>query len=239
MESEEVTIDHFYRGKVTILQGSRGYRFSVDAPILADFLPYKPEEKALEIGSGCGVISLLALYKKKYAAIYGIEIQERLARLSEINGQKNGFAERFKVIHGDFKERCRDFAGIKEIFCNPPFQKIGTGRLSPDQEIRDAKFETRLNLEDLLTGCAVVLGKEGSVYLIFPYARCQELLTLAERIGLYAAKKRLVFASRDGKPDRFLVQLTNHKVATIDMEPLIIFKEKGVYGGEIEKIFSG
>ncbi len=241
MESEDITVDHFYKGEVTILQGRRGYRFAVDSPILADFLPGKPDSKALEIGTGAGIISMLALYKKKFSFIYGLEIQEKLSRLAEINAQKNGFSVRFKVINGDFNENYLDFAGITEVFSNPPFQKLDSGRLSADAEIRDARFETRLNLKDLLTKCRAILAEKGNLYLIYPYSRFVELTDLARGIGLNAARIRFIFPFKDEKPDRFLVQLTtyNYEISTINMEPLIIFKEKGRYTDEMENIFSG
>lgn len=69
----DITKDYFYKKKVIILQRKKGFRFSVDAPLLAHFLPSHPSEEALEIGSGCGIISMLALYKRKFAKIYGLE----------------------------------------------------------------------------------------------------------------------------------------------------------------------
>ncbi|MEI6614720.1 MAG: hypothetical protein WCL37_07465, partial [Chrysiogenales bacterium] len=94
------TTDAFYHGKVVIKQLKRGYRFAVDSPILADFLPHS-HAPALEIGCGVGVVSLLALHLKKFPAITGVEIQEPLYRLAVDNAQANGMTEKFLVIQGD------------------------------------------------------------------------------------------------------------------------------------------
>ena len=56
-------------------------------------------------------MSLLALYKKKFSFIYGLEIQRNLSELAELNAEKNGFSENFQVISGDFNEICADFSG--------------------------------------------------------------------------------------------------------------------------------
>lgn len=266
-EPEETTKDTFYNGKVVVFQNKKGYRFSVDAPILADFLPFEPARKALEIGTGSGIISLLALHKNKFSFIYGMEIQESLGRLAEINGERNGFSDRFKVIIADFKKTAsppynkgrgkrkkyrhesfqgindkhmgKDFSGIKHIFSNPPFLQTDIGRLSPNKEIRDAKFETELNLGELLTTSFFTLDKRGSLYLILPYSRFAELECFARNIGYFIFRTRLIFSFKDGKPERFLVQLTNHKVSPVNLEPLVIFKEKGLYTEEMENIFAG
>lgn len=238
-KTDEETQDFFYKKKICILQKRKGYRFSVDSPILADFLPEKPGERALEIGTGCGIISLLALFRNKLSFVYGLELQKSLRRLAEINAEKNGFSERFKIIEGDFNVSYKNFQEIPLIFSNPPFLKVDSGRLSPYPEVRLAKTESRLKLKDLLKKSFVILGKKASVFLIFPYARLAELLEIAEAIGFSIAKIREVFSFKDRNPDRFLIQLTNFKVSSQQMKPLIIFNDEGNYTKEMNKIVSG
>ncbi|MDQ1350785.1 MAG: tRNA1Val (adenine37-N6)-methyltransferase, partial [Acidobacteriota bacterium] len=203
-----ITQDYFFKKKVIIFQNKKGYRFSVDAPILADFLPSLPGEEALEIGTGSGIISLLALYKNKFAKITGVEIQESLFQLALLNAEKNKFSQRFQPVYGDFNRNYRDFTGVKTIFANPPFLETGKGRLSPTEEIRDAKMETRLTLNDLLIKSRAILHESGSVYLILPYYRYNDLITRSRKTGFFPRLIREVFSFKDGKPERFLVQLT-------------------------------
>ena len=235
----EVTQDYFYKKKVTILQHKKGYRFSVDAPILADFLPFCPTGEALEIGTGCGIISMLALYKKKFLKIHGLEIQDSLIRLAEMNGRENGFSRQFQAVQGDFNEIYRDFTGIEHIFSNPPFFETNRGRLSPNQEIRDAKTETRLSLRQLLEKSYAILAGKGSLYLVLPFSRFRETMAAAKAVGYFICRLRQVFSFKDGKPERFLVQLTNYDVSPVKLQPLIIFKEQGVYTDEMDRILTG
>ena len=95
MNESLTTSDTFYHGKVVIKQLKKGYRFAVDSPILADFLPVSAAP-ALEIGCGVGVVSLLALHLKKFPAITGVEIQEPLFRLAVDNAAANGMS--WKVL---------------------------------------------------------------------------------------------------------------------------------------------
>jgi tRNA1(Val) A37 N6-methylase TrmN6 len=112
MDELLTTSDTFYHGKVLIQQLKKGYRFAVDSPILADFLP-SADTPALEIGCGVGVVSLLALYRDKFPAITGVEIQESLYRLAMSNALANGMGERFQVVPGDFIEVCARFENIQ------------------------------------------------------------------------------------------------------------------------------
>jgi tRNA1Val (adenine37-N6)-methyltransferase len=238
-ESSDITKNYFYKGKVIVFQGKKGYRFSVDAPILADFLPAFPTEKALEIGMGVGIVSLLALFKKKFSYIYGVEIQRSLSQLAELNVEKNGFLENTRIITGDFNEIYRDFSGIRHIFSNPPFLQTNRGRLSPNPEIRDAKTETKLTIRQLLVKSYFILGTRGNLYLILPYSRYREIRKMARQIGYFVSRQQEVFSFSHGKPERFLIQLTTYDVSPVTLPPLIIFKEKGVYTDEMDKILTG
>jgi tRNA1(Val) A37 N6-methylase TrmN6 len=235
----EVTKDYFYKRKVIVYQRKNGYRFSVDAPILADFLPSLPTQEALEVGTGVGIVALLALYKKKFSRIYGLEIQPGLSELAAINAGENGFSQNFPVRTGDFNEIYRDFSGIQHIFSNPPYFETHRGRLSPNLEIRDAKTETKLTLPQLLTHSYSILGKKGGLYLVLPHSRYKQLMDVTAGIGYYVSRLRLIFSFKDGKPERFLIQLTNYNVSPVELPPLIIFKEKGAYTAEMDKILTG
>ncbi len=239
LDDPDITQDYFYKGKVYVCQAKNGYRFSVDAPILADFLPFAPDQEALEVGTGCGIIALLALFREKFSTVHGMEVQHSLARLAEINAGKNNFPGKLQVIQGDFNHRCREFQGIRHIFSNPPYFETLHGRLSPNPQIRDARSETRLTLSQLLTRSFSILGKKGNLYLVLPYARYGQIMEIAEKTGCSMAKMRKVFSFKDGKPGRFLVQLSNYDVSPEIVPPLIIFKKKGVYTDEMDSILTG
>ncbi|MCP4157933.1 MAG: methyltransferase [bacterium] len=241
LDQKDISQDYFFKKKVLVTQRKKGYRFSVDAPLLADFLPTIPNGTALEIGTGCGIISMLALFKRKFVKIYAVEIQDSLARLADINGEKNGFSQQFQVINGDFNDLYEDFRNVKidTIFSNPPYFPINRGRLSPNPEIRDAKAETKLNLSQLLKKSRSLMGGKRSLCLILPFDRHNELLRLANDYNLFVQNIRKIFSFKDGKPERFLVQLTNYSVSPNEMKPLIIFQEKGIYSDEMDKILTG
>ncbi len=232
------TTDTFYHGKVIIKQLKKGYRFAVDSPILAAYLP-RSTRPALEVGCGVGVVSLLALQQKKFPAITGIEIQEALFRLAVENAAANGMAARFQVIHGDFTRIHAGIADVQTIFCNPPFFKTSQGHVSPDPTIRLARFEIAIDLPGLLRGCAAALAQRGKLFLIFPYARQEELLAVSLAHGLHPARLRSVQPFAAAPPDRFLAQLQKQQASCRHEEPLVLFRGKGVYTTEMAALLAG
>ncbi len=238
ISEEDLSLDYFYKKKVIVYQERKGYRFSVDSPILADFLD-KSEEHGLEIGTGSGIVSLLALHKNKLKKIIGIEIQKKLYEIAVLNSKKNGFEKRFEIINQDFNETYNDFKGIKYVFSNPPFLKTNSGRLSVNEEVRIAKFEIKLNLEQLMFNVFKVLADKGNFYMILPFERYDEVFKLILRFGYFVSKIRFVYSYKGGIAERFLIKLTNNKVRVNELPPLIIFKDKGVYSDEMNKILTG
>ncbi len=237
-DRERISLDYFYKNRVKIFQHRKGYRFSVDSPILADFITAS-DKNALEIGSGSGVISLLLLYLKKFSFITGIEIQKDLCKLIKMSITENSLHSQFKVVYGDFIKIFSDYRGIMNIFSNPPYLKTGKGHLSSNEEVRRGKFEIDIDLENLLEKSSSILGEKGNIFLVFPFDRYEELNSIAGMHGLYPVKLRKVLSFADGKPERFLIQLTNYKSDLEEVPPLIIYHSVGVYSDEMELILAG
>ena len=66
-----------------ILQDDDLYSFTSDAVILANFVRLKPNETAVEIGGGSGVISILLSAKNSFKKIKIFEIQEKMQKICE------------------------------------------------------------------------------------------------------------------------------------------------------------
>lgn len=241
---EQLTKDYFYNEKIIVNQGEKGFRFSVDAPILADFLPVMPYKRAVEIGCGSGIISLLALYKNKFKDITCFEIQDRLSRIAELNAEENNFTKRMKIINEDFL-KYEDFVNLRNedkfdlVFSNPPFYPVNIGRISKNVETATAKFELKITLSKLVERVSYIVKPKSSFFLILPFERFRELKDLIKKFGYSIIKKRDVLSFKGGKPERFLIQLQtdgNYQNPYLEEEPLIIFKQKGIYSDEMASV---
>lgn len=73
IKKDNETLDAFYHGKIRIIQKSLGYRFSIEAPLLADFIKTYPEDELIELGTANGIISLLVSIKP-FKSLLALEI---------------------------------------------------------------------------------------------------------------------------------------------------------------------
>ena len=231
------TLDTFYHGRIRVLQNKKGYRFSVDAPLLADFIRTRAADEALELGTGSGVISLL-LSVKPFRRIVALEIQEGLADLARRNVEINGLGDRVEVVQADLRiyDPGRRF---DLIFSNPPYIREATGFLSRSEEKSAAKHELHGDIGDFLEKTAIWLEPEGRACFIYPEKRRVDFARAADRHGFRILRFRQVLPRAPAPANLFLAELGFAAVEPEVMPPLILFAPDGKYTDEAEAIFSG
>lgn len=89
---------------VHIYQHKNGYRFSVDALLLAEFVTMPRVRRIADFCAGSGVIGLLLARRYPAASLNLVELQRSLAKLARKNVDLNEMAGRVTVVHGDLKD---------------------------------------------------------------------------------------------------------------------------------------
>ena len=178
--SSDETLDTFFNGSLHILQKRRGYRFSIDAVLLSQFIKIKKNETAIDLGTGCGILPLLLSQTTKARSFVGIEIQKGLAELAQKNIVLNHLQHRISILHQDFRKLKQSFppGSFDVVFSNPPYRKFQTGRINPVLEKALARHEIKGKLEDLISMATYLLPAKGRCYLIYPASRGIDLLVV-------------------------------------------------------------
>ncbi|HSH13650.1 MAG TPA: hypothetical protein VLA15_07870, partial [Desulfurivibrionaceae bacterium] len=63
VSARELTNDTLFAGRLNCRQHRGGYRFSVDAVLLAHFFAPRSDESLIDLGCGCGIIPLILAYR--------------------------------------------------------------------------------------------------------------------------------------------------------------------------------
>ncbi len=92
--------------QLALHQPQYGYRFSLDAFILADFVTpsFLPPQPILDLGTGCGVVALLLARRLPRARLVGIELQAELVALAQQNVVNNDLGNRIDVVRADVRD---------------------------------------------------------------------------------------------------------------------------------------
>jgi tRNA1Val (adenine37-N6)-methyltransferase len=191
LEGEQ--IDVVLGGQLRIIQSSHGYRFSIDALLLADFVSITPGDAVVDLGAGCGIISLLLAKKGQAGSIVGLELQEELASQAKRNAVLNELEERIAIIRGDLKvlslaPRCADV-----VVCNPPYRAGRSGRINPDPCKAIARHEIAMSLLDILAAAKTILRSGGKLAFIYPANRLTEVFSRMRSQDLEPKRLQVIY----------------------------------------------
>jgi tRNA1Val (adenine37-N6)-methyltransferase len=230
----------FLNGRLTVRQPQDGYRFSIDAALLADFVACKDGQTILDLGTGCGIIPLILAARHPGVHVIGVEIQASLASLAASNVRANHLEERIRILNHDIKNLTAQQVPerIHQVVCNPPYRRLHSGRINPHQEKAGARHEIFACLADFVAASARVLQVSGRLSCIYPAARLVDLVDHMRQAGVEPKKMRTVH-SRAGEGAR-LVLLTGVKGGRPGLDvavPLVIYQDDGAYTPAVERAF--
>lgn len=190
------SIDGFMHGRLRVIQSRCGYRFSIDAVLLSEFVTTRSGDRVVDLGTGCGIIPLLLLLQRPLSHVLGLEIQPELARQAARNGVLNGFGGRMGVVLADIRNMPLPPLSADVVVCNPPYRRAATGRVNPDPQRAIARHEILMVLDDILSGSKRILKPGGRLAMIYPSERAVEVLAKMRTHGL--EPKRVRFIHPDG-----------------------------------------
>ena len=187
------TVDTFLNGRLRIIQSQKGYRFSVDALLLADFVILGDEDIVVDLGAGCGIISLFLAVQKEPGFIVGLELQDELVSQARRNIALNELKEKVAIIQGDLRHPplAPGFADV--AVCNPPYRTAQSGRINPDVGKAIARHEIAVSLDAILAASKALLKRKGRLALVYPANRMAEIFTKMRRARLEPKRLQLVF----------------------------------------------
>ena len=235
-------LDDLQRSGLVIIQNPAGFRFSMDAVLLAEFATVRPRDRAIDLGTGTGVIPLLVWARRQPAEIVGIEILEEMADMAKRSVQINGLSDRIKIVHGDLRDAV-DLFGVGSfdvVLSNPPYIKVDEGTLSPEGHLTVAKHEVSCTMEDVVNVAAGLVKPRGRVAMVHRASRLADLLSSMREANLEPKRLRLVQARLDAPPMMVLVEAVKDVKAGLQVMPtLMLYGEDGQYSEETKQIYFG
>jgi tRNA1Val (adenine37-N6)-methyltransferase len=203
LPSSDETLDTFFNGK---LQKEKGYRFSLDAVLLSQFIQIRKNERVIDLGTGCGILPLVLSQTTKAHSFVGIEIQKGLAECAKKNVVLNQLEDRISILKEDFRKLKEVFppGSFDVVLSNPPYRKYRTGRINPSMEKAIARHEIKGTLEGLISIASYLLPPKGRCYLIFPALRTVDLL-VSLRNGKLEPKRLQFVHPRSGEEAKFIL----------------------------------
>ena len=238
MENER--LDDLQRNGLKIIQKTDGFCFGMDAVLLSGFASVKPGERALDLGTGTGIIPLLLSAKTKGDHFTGLEIQTEIMKMAQRSVALNGLEKKIDIIQGDIKEASRIFgaASFDVVTSNPPYMNDAHGLKNPGDVKAISRHEVLCTLEDVVREGTKALKPGGRFYMVHRPHRLAEIITVMRQYKLEPKRMKFVHPFADKDANMVLIEAVRGGGAWLKLEPqVIVYKEPGVYTDEIYEIY--
>ena len=197
--------------KFSVRHDRSSMRVGTDAVLLGawadvQLLESREHAQILDIGCGCGVISLMAAQRCPHAQVLGIDIDEPSIEEATQNAHQSPFAHRVRFCLSDVRHLAMESAvgRFDLILCNPPYYTEDT--LPPDQRRSMARNALHLSFEALVDSVCRLMSEHGTFALIIPMQERDNFVGEALSKGLHIRRECHVQTVSRKTPKRVLLE---------------------------------
>ena len=206
---------------------SSDHTFGTDAVLLSDFAKIKARDKALDMGTGCGIIPFLWLRNEKINNVSCLDIQKNAYEQVCHSIELNGVQSRIKAYNCDLR-KINEVFGAEQfslVTMNPPYKPVGTGIESLGESARIARHEVCCNIEDACKAASYLLKYAGRFCMCHRPERLVDTLELMRKYKIEPKRLRFVQDKTGEQPFLFLVQGQKGAKPFLRVEPQLINKK--------------
>lgn len=193
-------------------------KVGTDGVLLGAWAELEEATSILDIGTGTGLLSLMAAQRNAQARIDALEIEPAACREAAHNIQISPWAERIRL----YPQALQAFfpaIGYDCILCNPPFFVDSTP--APDCGRSLARHADTLPHSELIVHADRLLTPHGKLQVILPVEEARQFITYAGRYHLFPRKITRVHPNPGKAPKRLLLQLTRQSLPPVETDLVI------------------
>ena len=237
---EDERLDDLQIKGYKIIQHPDKFCFGMDAVLLSEFATVNEGEKALDLGTGTGILPILLEAKNAGEHYTGLEIQPESAEMARRSVLYNDLQDRIDIIEGDIKEASKIFgkASMEVVTSNPPYMTNHHGLKNPNDAKAIARHELLCSLDDVVRESAAVLKPKGRCYFVHRPSRLVEIFEAMRKYRIEPKRMRLVYPYVNKEPNMVLIEGVRGGRPQLTVEsPLIVYDAPGKYTDEILEIY--
>ncbi len=226
--------------KIKIYQKKDGLTFGTDAYLLYAYMKTRKSAVGADLGSGTGVISLLAASKGKLSHIHAIEIQKDFCDIIDKNTELNTLCDKITTHNCDVRNIPDTLTeAFDVVFTNPPYMKADSGLSNKAESKNIARHEENGTIYDFAAAGARLLKYGGYFYAVYRPDRLCDLICALRENKLEPKRITFVHPTVSAKPCLVLVEAKKGAgVSSVVTRPLIMNDEDGKYTPELDYIYN-
>ena len=229
---------YFRFKQFTVFHDKCAMKVGTDGVLLGAWTSVENAADILDVGTGTGLIALMVAQRNPLAKVLAIDVDEQAVGQAKENIGNSLFSDRIAVEFFDFRQFIQNSSKRFDlIVSNPPY--FSQSLLPSDKERARARHSVSLTLDDLLFSARSCLKNDGTLSLILPYDKRDELNYLCEKYTFYMKRKTIVYPLPDTEPKRLLTELTMQQTDHTETSSLIIENSRHQYTKDFSGLASG
>ncbi|MDD4378257.1 MAG: methyltransferase domain-containing protein [Eubacteriales bacterium] len=219
---------------------TKDHKFGTDAFLLSDFAGVQKNHKAVDFGTGCGIIAMLWFrFGSGPKEAYCVDIQEKAIEQLKITIEHCKLQDRVTPVLGDIKDikQLLPAEYFDVVTCNPPYKANKAGIISEMPSEKIARHETMCNIDDVCKAACRVLKFGGRLCICQRPERLADVLEAMRRNNVEPKRVRFVQQHGDTTPWLFLAEGKKGSKRFMKVEKPLIMKNGDEYSEEILRIY--
>lgn len=212
---------HHVNEHIRLIQRRDGLTFGTDAYLTAAYVRAQPRARAVDLGSGTGIIPLLCLARNKAASFTAVEIQPLFCDVIRQNGVENCLSHRLTPLCADIRSLTAEAVGgeVDLVTANPPYLAAGTGARNQSDEKYIARHEVAGTVYDFCAAAGRVLKHGGRFVCVFRPERLPDLMEALRQAHLEPKRMTQVQATPLARPSLLLVEAVKFAAPSLRITP--------------------
>lgn len=229
-----------YLGSGIRVAVSKEHSFGTDAVLLADFASPKRNEKACDLGTGCGIIPMIWCRNGQAKEITAVELQEKGFLQTCESIRISSVEDKVRAVNHDLKDikSVLGHASMDIVTMNPPYKAADAGIKSVAKAELIARHEVECNLDDICSTAAYLLNFGGRLCMCNRPERLSDTIVAMKNNGIEPKRLRLVAKTPYTRPWLFLIEGRKGGKPFMNIDPLLImYGEDGELSKEVTDIY--
>lgn len=207
----------------SVSHGSSALKLGTDAVLLGAAMSISGRERrALDIGTGCGVIALMAAQRSALCRITGIDIDLPSVQEAARNFAASPWADRLEAVHCSLEEFSPQEPGngYELIFSNPPY--YDDSLKNPDERSAAARHTHSLPHTTLCSRVRELLAEDGRFCVVLPCDVFIRFRRTAASFGLYLQRELDICATPSKPVSRTVAEFGTCNTGKVVTERLVL-----------------
>ena len=186
-----------------------GLTFGTDAYLLASYVTPTPSARAVDLGSGTGILPMLLVARKKASFVTAVEVQEEFASLIGRNAALNDMSDKITPLLADVRDLPNSdlpSEGADLVLSNPPYMKADSGKANRCAAKFIARHEVCGNIDDFCRAASSLVKYGGKFYCVYRPDRLADLFAALRAHKLEPKRITPVAATPAAAPSMVLVE---------------------------------